>query len=183
MPGARRRSSGARRTLWWRGTRSSTPGRCPRTTATATTRSRRTTRSAGSCRVTATPTLVFADGSVVPGALPAQRARGRNRARRSRGRPPRRRQEIRPARGLVSLPRHPTERERTHAMAIIDFLKKQFIDIIEWTDDSRDTLSFRFPDEDKEIKSGAHSSCASRRWRSSSTWASSATPSVRASTR
>jgi excisionase family DNA binding protein len=40
-------------------------------------------------------------------------------------------------------------------MAIIDFLKKQFIDIIEWTDDSRDTLSFRFPDEDKEIKNGA----------------------------
>ena len=40
-------------------------------------------------------------------------------------------------------------------MAIIDFIKKQFIDIIEWTDDSRDTLSFRFPDEDKEIKNGA----------------------------
>jgi len=40
-------------------------------------------------------------------------------------------------------------------MAIIDFLKKQFVDIIEWTDDSRDTLSFRFPDEDKEIKNGA----------------------------
>ena len=40
-------------------------------------------------------------------------------------------------------------------MAIIDFLKKQFIDIIEWTDDSRDTLSFRFPDEDREIKRGA----------------------------
>ena len=40
-------------------------------------------------------------------------------------------------------------------MAILDFVKKQFIDIIEWTDDSRDTLSFRFPDEDKEIKNGA----------------------------
>ena len=40
-------------------------------------------------------------------------------------------------------------------MAILDFLKKQFIDIIEWTDDSRDTLSYRFPDEDKEIKNGA----------------------------
>jgi excisionase family DNA binding protein len=40
-------------------------------------------------------------------------------------------------------------------MAITDFLKKQFIDIIEWTDDSRDTLSWRFPDEDKEIKNGA----------------------------
>ncbi len=40
-------------------------------------------------------------------------------------------------------------------MAIMDFLKKQFIDIIEWTDDSRDTLSYRFPDEDREIKNGA----------------------------
>ena len=40
-------------------------------------------------------------------------------------------------------------------MALMDFLKRQFIDIIEWTDDSRDTLSYRFPDEDKEIKSGA----------------------------
>jgi excisionase family DNA binding protein len=30
-----------------------------------------------------------------------------------------------------------------------------FIEIIEWTDDSRDTLSYRFPDEDKEIKRGA----------------------------
>jgi excisionase family DNA binding protein len=40
-------------------------------------------------------------------------------------------------------------------MAIIDFLKKQFIDIIEWTDDSRDTLSYRFPDDDREIKNGA----------------------------
>src|SRR5437868_13709103 len=40
-------------------------------------------------------------------------------------------------------------------MALTDFLRKQFIDIIEWTDDSRDTLSFRFPDEDKEIKNGA----------------------------
>src|SRR5208283_19797 len=41
------------------------------------------------------------------------------------------------------------------SMAILDFISKQFIDIIEWTDDSRDTLSYRFPDEDKEIKRGA----------------------------
>ena len=32
------------------------------------------------------------------------------------------------------------------AMALMDFIKKQFIDIIEWTDVSRDTLSWRFPD-------------------------------------
>ena len=40
-------------------------------------------------------------------------------------------------------------------MGLTDFLKGQFIDVIEWTDDSRDTLSFRWPDEDKEIKNGA----------------------------
>src|SRR5215471_1140718 len=40
-------------------------------------------------------------------------------------------------------------------MALMDFLKHQFIDIIEWTDDSRDTLSWRFPDSDREIKRGA----------------------------
>ncbi|MGE5169665.1 MAG: SPFH domain-containing protein [Rudaea sp.] len=40
-------------------------------------------------------------------------------------------------------------------MAILDFITKQFIDIIEWTDDSRDTLSYRFPDDDREIKNGA----------------------------
>ena len=40
-------------------------------------------------------------------------------------------------------------------MGLMDYLKGQFIEIIEWTDDSRDTLSYRWPDEDKEIKSGA----------------------------
>ena len=40
-------------------------------------------------------------------------------------------------------------------MGLTDFIRSQFIDIIEWTDDSRDTLSFRYPDEDKEIKRGA----------------------------
>ncbi len=40
-------------------------------------------------------------------------------------------------------------------MALSDFIRSQFIEIIEWTDDSRDTLSYRFPDEDKEIKRGA----------------------------
>lgn len=37
----------------------------------------------------------------------------------------------------------------------MDYLKSQFLEIIEWTDDSRDTLSFRYPDNDKEIKNGA----------------------------
>jgi membrane protease subunit (stomatin/prohibitin family) len=40
-------------------------------------------------------------------------------------------------------------------MGLMDFIKGQLIDIIEWTDDSRDTLSYRYPDEDKEIKRGA----------------------------
>lgn len=40
-------------------------------------------------------------------------------------------------------------------MALSDFLRSQFIEIIEWTDDSRDTLAYRWPDEDREIKRGA----------------------------
>src|SRR6187455_3171985 len=40
-------------------------------------------------------------------------------------------------------------------MGLIDYLKTQLLEIIQWQDDSRDTLSFRFPDEDKEIKRGA----------------------------
>ena len=85
-------------------------------------------------------------------------ARGRDRAGRSRGRAARRGEEVDGP--LAPSPRATARFRRQdsgalHAMAIIDFLKKQFIDIIEWTDDSRDTLSFRFPDEDKEIKNGA----------------------------
>ncbi|HSI11812.1 MAG TPA: SPFH and helix-turn-helix domain-containing protein [Chthoniobacter sp.] len=37
----------------------------------------------------------------------------------------------------------------------MDFIKGELIEIIEWTDDSRDTLSYRWPDEDKNIKNGA----------------------------
>jgi excisionase family DNA binding protein len=37
----------------------------------------------------------------------------------------------------------------------MDFIKGELIEIIEWTDDSRDTLSYRFADDDKEIKRGA----------------------------
>src|SRR5882724_9670164 len=40
-------------------------------------------------------------------------------------------------------------------MGLMNFIKGQLLEIIEWTDDSRDTLSFRFPDQDKEIKRGA----------------------------
>ncbi|MBX3733818.1 MAG: SPFH domain-containing protein [Verrucomicrobiae bacterium] len=40
-------------------------------------------------------------------------------------------------------------------MGLMDYLKTQLLDIIQWEDDSRDTLSWRFPDQDKEIKRGA----------------------------
>ncbi len=40
-------------------------------------------------------------------------------------------------------------------MVFGNFLRGELIDVIEWTDDSRDTLSWRFPDEDKAIKNGA----------------------------
>ncbi len=40
-------------------------------------------------------------------------------------------------------------------MGLMDYLKTQFLEIIQWEDDSRDTISWRYPDEDKEIKRGA----------------------------
>jgi excisionase family DNA binding protein len=40
-------------------------------------------------------------------------------------------------------------------MGLTDYLKTQFLEIIQWEDDSRDTISFRYPDMDKEIKRGA----------------------------
>ncbi|ALN60690.1 DNA binding domain, excisionase family [Lysobacter enzymogenes] len=40
-------------------------------------------------------------------------------------------------------------------MSILGFIKGELLEIIEWTDDSRDTLSYRYPDDDKEIKNGA----------------------------
>ena len=40
-------------------------------------------------------------------------------------------------------------------MGILDFIKGELLEIIDWTDDSRDTLSWQFPDEDKAIKNGA----------------------------
>ena len=40
-------------------------------------------------------------------------------------------------------------------MGILNFIKSELIDIIEWTDDSGDTLVYRFPDQDHEIKMGA----------------------------
>lgn len=40
-------------------------------------------------------------------------------------------------------------------MGLMDFIRGELLEIIEWTDDSRDTLSYRYPDDDKAIKNGA----------------------------
>lgn len=39
-------------------------------------------------------------------------------------------------------------------MALMDFIKKQFIDIIEWLEPDDGTLAWRFPMEDREIQNG-----------------------------
>ena len=40
-------------------------------------------------------------------------------------------------------------------MALMDFIKKQFIDVIHWTEDDETTLAYRFPMQDMEIQYGA----------------------------
>ncbi|HEY2343472.1 MAG TPA: SPFH and helix-turn-helix domain-containing protein [Chthoniobacteraceae bacterium] len=40
-------------------------------------------------------------------------------------------------------------------MGLMNFIRGELIEIIEWNDDSRDTLSYRWPDEDRSIKRGA----------------------------
>ncbi|HIP51830.1 MAG TPA: SPFH domain-containing protein [Campylobacterales bacterium] len=40
-------------------------------------------------------------------------------------------------------------------MGLFDWLTGQFIDVIEWTDDSQDTMVYRFPRHNNEIKYGA----------------------------
>ena len=40
-------------------------------------------------------------------------------------------------------------------MALMDFIRKQFIDIIQWTEDDEGTLAWRFPMADMEIQNGA----------------------------
>jgi membrane protease subunit (stomatin/prohibitin family) len=41
-------------------------------------------------------------------------------------------------------------------MGLFDFIGKQFIDVIEWTESESGILSFRFPMADREIQNGAH---------------------------
>ncbi|MNK61601.1 SPFH domain / Band 7 family protein [compost metagenome] len=40
-------------------------------------------------------------------------------------------------------------------MGLFDFIKKQFIDVIQWTEAENGVLAYRFPMEDKEIQNGA----------------------------
>ncbi len=40
-------------------------------------------------------------------------------------------------------------------MGFLDFIKGELLEIIEWTDDARDILCYRFPDDDRAIKNGA----------------------------
>src|ERR1043165_4412046 len=44
---------------------------------------------------------------------------------------------------------------RGAGMALMDFIKKQFIDIIQWTEEGDGTLAWRFPMADLEIQNGA----------------------------
>ena len=37
-------------------------------------------------------------------------------------------------------------------MGLMDFIKKQFIDIIQWTEDDNGVLAYRFPMQDFEIQ-------------------------------
>ena len=39
-------------------------------------------------------------------------------------------------------------------MALMDFIKKQFIDILEWMESGDGTLAWRYPMEDREIQNG-----------------------------
>lgn len=39
-------------------------------------------------------------------------------------------------------------------MGILDFIKKQFVDVIQWTEDSNGVLAYRFPMQDMEIQYG-----------------------------
>ncbi len=40
-------------------------------------------------------------------------------------------------------------------MALFDFIKKQFIDVIDWTESQDGILAYRFPMQDREIQNGA----------------------------
>jgi len=45
--------------------------------------------------------------------------------------------------------------KREKRMGLVDFIKKQFIDVIEWTESEDGVLAWRYPFEDREIQNGA----------------------------
>lgn len=40
-------------------------------------------------------------------------------------------------------------------MGLFDFIRHELIELIEWVDSTTDTVSWKFPDHDHEIKNGA----------------------------
>jgi membrane protease subunit (stomatin/prohibitin family) len=56
---------------------------------------------------------------------------------------------------ILAQANHRNKSERQGIMALMDFIKKQFIDIIQWTEDDDGTLAWRFPVADMEIQYGA----------------------------
>jgi hypothetical protein len=53
---------------------------------------------------------------------------------------------------LAAPGRHPSAGD---AMALMDFIKKQFIDVIQWTEEGDGVLAMRYPMQDFEIQYGA----------------------------
>jgi membrane protease subunit (stomatin/prohibitin family) len=49
-------------------------------------------------------------------------------------------------------------------MALMDFIKKQFIDVIEWVEDGDGTLAMRYPMADREIQNGAVLTVRESQW-------------------
>lgn len=44
---------------------------------------------------------------------------------------------------------HRSSPNQRNTMNLFNIIKNQLIQVIEWNDDSRDTLSYRWPDDDK----------------------------------
>ena len=40
-------------------------------------------------------------------------------------------------------------------MGLFDFIRNELIEIIDWVDNSTDTVIYKFPDNDNEVKNGA----------------------------
>lgn len=47
---------------------------------------------------------------------------------------------------------------------MFNMFKKQFIDVIDWTEDDEDVLAYRYPVMDMEIQTGAQLTVRESRW-------------------